>query len=142
MALLTELSSASPLREEFTLLPLAQASGRYERPSGRQLHYAVHAACFWRIFCPTLLPSDKSLQTMLGASSSVPFHSASLYVGDLATDASEVRPLYLYLQKHVRAGTPLRNIQYSRSSCFDPRMSRCRDATEPRLCLCQLPQRL
>ena len=28
LALLTELSSASPLREEFTLLPLAQASGR------------------------------------------------------------------------------------------------------------------
>ena len=28
-----KLSSASPLREEFTLLPLAQASGRYERPS-------------------------------------------------------------------------------------------------------------
>ena len=27
-----KLSSASPLREEFTLLPLAQASGRYERP--------------------------------------------------------------------------------------------------------------
>ena len=36
LALLTELSSASPLREEFTLLPLAQASGRYERPSGRK----------------------------------------------------------------------------------------------------------
>ena len=25
-----------PLREDFTLLPLAQASGRYERPSGRK----------------------------------------------------------------------------------------------------------
>ena len=37
LALLTELSSASPLREELTLLPLAQASGRYERPSGRKL---------------------------------------------------------------------------------------------------------
>jgi hypothetical protein len=31
-----KLSSASPLRGEFTLLPLAQASGRYERPSGRK----------------------------------------------------------------------------------------------------------
>ena len=28
---------------------------------------------------------------MLGGSTSVPFHSASLYVGDLSTDASEVR---------------------------------------------------
>ena len=29
------------------------------------------------------------------ASASVPFHSASLYVGDLAADASEVRCAYL-----------------------------------------------
>jgi hypothetical protein len=36
LALLTELSSASPMREDFTLLPLTQASGRYERPSGRK----------------------------------------------------------------------------------------------------------
>jgi hypothetical protein len=37
LALLTELSSVSPLREKFTLLPLAQASGRYERPSAFSL---------------------------------------------------------------------------------------------------------
>ena len=41
----------------------------------------------------TRLSSD-SLQTMI-ASASVPFHSASLYVGDLAADASEVRCAYL-----------------------------------------------
>ena len=33
----------------------------------------------------TLLRAD-----MLGGSTTVPFHSASLYVGDLAQDASEV----------------------------------------------------
>ena len=42
---------------------------------------------------------------MLGGST-VPFHSASLYVGDLATDASEVR--YIYLKASI---TPVRNIQ-------------------------------
>ena len=48
LALLTELSSASPLREEFTLLPLAQA---YERPSGRDGKIIVavkRSACRYR----------------------------------------------------------------------------------------------
>ena len=36
LASLIETEPTLPLREDFTLLPLAQASGRYERPSGRK----------------------------------------------------------------------------------------------------------
>jgi hypothetical protein len=43
------------------------------------------------------------------ASASVPFHSASLYVGDLAADASEVRCAYLDVISVFRRACSLRS---------------------------------